>query len=110
MKYKVLLTHDAESDLASIFDYIAEHDAVENALYVLDQLEQTVSNLSNLPERGKHPKELSAIGNRDYREVFFKPYRIIYRVSGKLVHVFLISDGRRDMQTLLQRRLLSAEG
>ena len=110
MKYRVLLTHDAESDLVSLFDYIAEHDAVENALNVLDQLEQTVSSLSNLPERGNHPQELLAIGIRDYREVFFKPYRIIYRVSGKLVYVFLISDGRRDMQSLLQRRLLSAEG
>ena len=110
MKYKVLLTHDAESDLASIFDYIAEHDAVENALYVLDQLEQTVSSLSNLPERGNHTNELLAIGFRVFREVLFKPYRIIYRVSGKLAYVFLISDGRRDMQTLLQHRLLSAEG
>jgi len=25
-----------------------------------------------------------------------------------VVHVFLIADGRRDMQTLLQRRLLDA--
>ena len=109
MKYKVLLTHDAESDLASIFDYIAEHDAAENALYVLDQIEQAVSSLSDLPERGNYPKELAVLGIRDYREIFFEPYRIIYRVRGKRVYVFLISDGRRDMQTLLQRRLLSAE-
>lgn len=109
MKYKVLLTFDAENDLASIFDYIAKHHTVENALYVLDQLEQTVSSLSDLPERGNHPKELSELGIRDYREVFFKPYRIIYRVSGKLVYVFLVSDGRRDMQALLQHRLFSAE-
>jgi toxin ParE1/3/4 len=109
VKYKVLLTHDAESDLASIFDHIAQHDAMENALHVFGQLEQALSSLANLPERGNYPKELAALGIRDYREIFFKPYRIIYRVSGKLVHVFLISDGRRDMQSLLQRRLLSAE-
>jgi toxin ParE1/3/4 len=106
VKYKVLLTRDAESDLALLFDYIAEHDAAENALYVLDQLEHTVSSL---PERGNYPKELSALGIHDYRDVFFKPYRIIYRISGKHLYVFLISDGRRDMQTLLQSRLLSAE-
>jgi toxin ParE1/3/4 len=34
------------------------------------------------------------------------PYRVIYRVLGNVVHVFLIADGRRDMQTLLHRRLL----
>ena len=43
-----------------------------------------------------------------YREIFFKPYRIIYRVMEDNVHVLVIADGRRDMQTLLQRRLLQA--
>ena len=52
------------------------------------------------------PKELLALGVREYREVFFKPYRIIYRVQDETVYVLLIADGRRDMQSLLQRRLL----
>jgi toxin ParE1/3/4 len=35
-------------------------------------------------------------------------HRIIYRVMDKKVYVLLIVDGRRDMQSLLQRRLLDA--
>ena len=35
-----------------------------------------------------------------------KPYRVIYRIMGKRVFVYLIADGRRDMPTLLERRLL----
>jgi len=66
------------------------------------------SSLSESPNRGAYPKELLVLGIRDYREIFFKPYRVIYRVLGNVVHVFLIADGRRDMQTLLQRRLLEA--
>jgi toxin ParE1/3/4 len=66
------------------------------------------SELSEFPERGAYPKELLALGIREYREVFFKPYRIIYRVMDKNVYVLLIVDGRRDMQSLLQRRLLDA--
>ena len=46
------------------------------------------------------------MGIREFREVFFKPYRIIYKVVGKNVYVLLIADGRCDLQTLLQRRLL----
>ena len=38
----------------------------------------------------------------------FKPYRIVYQVLGETVYVMLIADGRRDMQALLQRRLLGA--
>jgi toxin ParE1/3/4 len=109
VKLKVLLTEDAESDLQSIFNFIAEHDSADKALHVLDQIEQSVSNLAELPDRGSYPKELAALGIHDYREIFFKPYRIIYRMSGRFVYIFLIADGRRDMQTLLQRRLLSSQ-
>ena len=60
----------------------------------------------SIPQRGNYPKELLDIGIREYREVFFKPYRIIYRVVENNVYVLMMADGRRDMQTLLQRRLL----
>jgi toxin ParE1/3/4 len=36
----------------------------------------------------------------------FKPYRVIYRIVEKRVLVYVIADGRRNMQTLLARRLL----
>ena len=58
------------------------------------------------PERGSYPKKLLALGIREYRQAHFKPYRIIYRVSGKQVIIYIIADGRRDMQTLLTRRML----
>ncbi len=106
MSHKVLLTRSAERDLEGIYDYIAEHDSQKNADYVLDKLLEVVETLTTFPERGAHPKELAALGIREYRQTFFKPYRIIYRVSGKQVFIYLIADGRRDMQTLLSRRML----
>ena len=106
--FRVLLTNDAARDLEELYDYIALHDAPRKADYVLDQIEKAFSKLSEFPERGAYPKELLTLGIREYREIFFKPYRIIYRVMEKNVYVLLIVDGRRDMQSLLQRRLLSA--
>jgi toxin ParE1/3/4 len=108
MRFKVLLTKGALRDLEELYDYIAFHDTPQKADYVLDKIEKTFSNLSELPERGAYPKELLALGIRAYREIFFKPYRIIYRIMKKKVFVLLIVDGRRDMQSLLQRRLLDA--
>ena len=107
MACTVLLTEDAAADLNDIFTYISEHGSASNAEYVLDEIEKKFVSLSELPERGVYPKELIALGIRDYREIFFKPYRIIYRIVEADVYVFLIADGRRDMQTLLQRRLLA---
>ena len=87
---------------------IAEHDSQANAQHVLDRIEKAIESLAQNPERGSYPKELAALGIRDYRQVFFKPYRMIYRVVGKRVYVDVLADGRRDMQTLLATRLLTA--
>ena len=48
------------------------------------------------------------MGIKDYRQTTFKPYRVIYRVLGSRVVIYLIVDGRRDMQSVLARRLLGA--
>lgn len=102
----VLLTESAVGDLTDIYRYVAGHDGIARAAHVLDNIEKAFAGLALFPERGAYPKELLALGIREYREVFFKPYRIIYRVRKKTVYILLIADGRRDMQTLLQQRLL----
>ena len=107
MSFSVLLTDDAARDLEDLCDYIDLHDVPYKADYVLEQIEKACSSQSEKPHRGAYPKELLSIGVREYREIFFKPYRIIYRVIENNVYVLLIADGRRDMQTLLQRRLLT---
>ncbi len=109
MPFDVYLTADAASDLEELHRYIARHDAPGKAQHVLAKIEKVFSSLSGSPARGAYPKELLSLGIRDYREIFFKPYRVIYRITGDAVYVLLIADGRRDMQTLLQRRLLTAE-
>ena len=108
MRHEVLLTEGAERDLEEIYDYVAEFDSQAGADYVIDKLLQVADGLATFPERGAHPKELLALGIREYRQVFFKPYRVIYRMIGKKVFIYLIADGRRDMQSLLACRLLGA--
>ena len=107
-QYETILTEDAERDLSDIFDYVAHNDSLAAANHVLDRIEKVIDALSSLPERGSFPKELIALGIRDYRQVFFGPYRLIYRVIEARVYIYLIVDGRRDMQTLLARRLLGS--
>lgn len=108
MSFSVLLTDDAARDLDEIFDYIDRHDVPGKADYVLEQIEKVFNSLSGNPRRGVYPRELLSIGIREYREIFFKPYRIIYRIIEKKVVVLLVVDGRRNLQEILQRRLLQA--
>jgi toxin ParE1/3/4 len=106
MAFQVLLTEDAERDLDDILTYIAQHDSRRNAEHVLGRVLDVADRLSIEPTRSSTPKELSALGDQEYRQVFFKPYRLIYRVVEQQVVIYLIADGRRDLQTLLARRLL----
>jgi toxin ParE1/3/4 len=108
MAFRVLLTDDAVRDLEQICEYIAEHDSAKSANHVLDRIEEVVQSLATMPDRGHFPAELLSLGIREYGEVFFKPYRIVYRVVDDAVYVYLIADGRRDMQAVLARRLLGA--
>jgi len=115
MRYKVLLTEGAERDLEDLHSYIVEYDSPDSADYVLDGLTEVARSLSTFPERGSHPRELLALGIREYRQSFFRSYGVIYRVPsrgieiiGKQVIIYVIADGRRDMQSLLTRRLLGA--
>ncbi len=108
MSFQVFLTGDASRDLEDLYDYIELHEVPGKADHVLAQIEKGFTSLSENPQRGAYPKELLAIGLREYREIFFKPYRIICRVMAENVYVLVIADGRRDMQALLQRRLLMA--
>lgn len=108
MRFTVRLAPDALADPEEIHDWIAQHDSPSRAAHVEDRILAALAALARHPGRGPHPPELLELGIRDYRETFFKPYRMIYRVEGSRVDVYLIADGRRDMQALLARRLLAS--
>jgi toxin ParE1/3/4 len=105
MPFEVLLSEQAERDIEDIYRTIAEHDDVKKADRILAALEKACRALAEFPERGNAPKELQPLGIAEFREVHYKPYRVIYRIFGTRVVVYCVLDGRRDMQSLLQRRL-----
>ncbi len=105
MPFNVVLTKAAARDVEELYDYIARHDTPEKAAHVLNKIEAVVAGLSTSPNRGAFPKELLELGIREYREIFFKPYRVLYRIVDTRVCVLLVVDDRRDMQSLLHRRL-----
>ncbi len=106
MKFQVVLIQDAEDDILKIYEYILAHDSCESAEYVFEKLEEKCLSLEQLPDRGHVPPELLRVNVTAFREVHFKPYRVIYEIQGKTVFVHCILDGRRDLQDLLERRLL----
>lgn len=106
MRFDVHLTEGAIRDLEAIHGYLLETGAGLEADRLLERLLELAQSLAELPERGAHPRELVGLGILAYRQIFLKPYRLIYQVQGKRIFILLIVDGRRDMLTLLEQRLL----
>lgn len=59
-----------------------------------------------MPERGHIPQELARVVVTHYREIHIKVYRIVYQVIESDVYIHCILDGRRDIQAILEHRLL----
>ena len=105
-KYSVSVLPEAEGDLLAIYHFVAVHDTPGRAAALLGALEKVISGLESLPERGHFPPELEGLGMHSHREIHYKPYRIIYELSGHNVVIHMVADGRRSFRDLLEQRLL----
>ncbi len=106
MRHQVYLVKDAEDDLYDIYKFVAANDSPGRAKKLLEKIQAVCELLANLPKQGHVPPELERIGIFEYKEIHYKPYRIIYRIIEKTVYIHCILDGRRDLQDLLTERLM----
>ncbi len=105
--FEVFMSGPAEQDLIEIARHVAAYASKVAAERLIGGLLDCVSTLERFPSRGSVPAELADMGISDFRQLIFQAYRMVYRVVGDSVFVVMVADGRRDMQQLLERRLLS---
>jgi len=106
VRYRVELSRSALNDLLEIDDYYLQQVSDSIASKIIEELEAAVVSSGELPERGHSPKELIDIGMPEIKELVSSNYRIIYETINRVVFVHAILDSRRDIQTLLHKRLL----
>jgi toxin ParE1/3/4 len=106
MNHNVQMLPEAENDLVDIYNYVVQHDSTVQADKLLDSLELKCTSLINQPERGHGVPELERIHAVGFREIHLKPFRIIYQIEGNNIFIHAVIDGRRELQELLERRLL----
>jgi addiction module RelE/StbE family toxin len=104
-RFQVRWAEEAVRDLEEIVSYVAA-DIPVNAKNLLAKLRSRAEALDATPLRGRVVPELARFGIRSWRELVVKPYRIIYRVAEKEVHVLAVFDGRRDLEDVLLERLV----
>jgi len=107
-RYEVVWSNVAENDLKNIIEYIAA-DSPSNAFRIFKNIKQIASNLYIFPERGRVVPELRDQGILQYRELIISPWRLIYRISEKIVYVLSVLDSRQNIEDILLKRLINSK-
>jgi len=107
-KYRVVWAEAAARDLEEIILFVAS-DSPLAAERLLHKLARKAQSLGTSPLRGRIVPELLHFGIRRWRELVVRPYRLVYRVAGRMVVVLAVFDGRRDLQEILLERLVREE-
>jgi plasmid stabilization system protein ParE len=104
--FEIVWAPSAIRDLDDILEYVSADRGTEapEKLY-LDIIER-VATLSRLPRRARVVPELKQVGVQEYRELIWTSYRIPFAISGKVVALLGVFDGRRDLNELLLKRAL----
>ncbi len=106
--YQVIWTHVAESDLKEIIEYISL-DRPQTALKILKKIKDKVSDLYDLPERGRIVPELQSQGILQYRELVIPPWRLIYKILDRTILVLSVIDSRQNVEDILLKRMIRKE-
>ncbi len=104
-RFQVYWAKSALLDLGSIIHYLSRDNSAE-AARVLDKIETSALRLAHFPHRGRIVPELREQGISIYHEIFYKSWRIVYRIEGARVWILAVIDGRRNLEDLLFERFL----
>ncbi len=103
---KVIFLAGAEEDLKDIRRYVLRKFGQPAWLDTSRKLQTSVRVIQTFPEGGSIPEELAGLGPERYRQVVSGQNRLIYEVGEGVVYIHIVCDTRRDLRSLLARRLL----
>lgn len=108
MTFQSQFTNDAKADITELKEYVVQHSSKQVWKTASDEIRHAVSILED-PDAGIVCQDLAALGITTYRQMLTGQNRIIYEVdvAGNRIFIHIVCDQRRDLQTLLMRRLLN---
>lgn len=103
MKYSIVRTDKADEQIISIALSIAKSFGREVALKKLEQLEERINALTDMPEAGLIPAD-AFLRRRGFRVLITEKDLVFYKIdkAGKTVTVYAVTDQRQDYVSILR--------
>src|SRR5471030_18142 len=108
MSLQVVILEPAKYDLKEIRDYIVKKFSRDAWLETSRKFREALDSISKLPLAGAVPEEIELLNLTQYTQIISGMNRIIYEVRQDVIFVHAVVDARRDMMSLLTKRLLRA--
>lgn len=106
MSFKVVILHSAKTDLKELRDYVMTRFSQSVWFEISAQIKKAMGVLAVSPQAGVVPAEIEMLNLNEYRQVISGLNRIIYEIRQEVVFIHAVVDMRRDMVSLLTKRLL----
>jgi toxin ParE1/3/4 len=110
MTSRVVFLKSAEQDLKELRRYVVREFGKETWQASLARIKDCAENIGAFPMGGSVPDELERLNLTQYRQVVSGMNRIIYEIRQEIVYIHIVCDTRKDMKSLLTRRLLRISG
>lgn len=103
MKYNIIRTDVADSQIRNIILYIAEKFGSNVALQKLEDLEKSILALADNPNIGAEPKYL-VLKRQGYRVLILEKDLVFYKVNEekKEVIIYAVADQRQDYLNIIR--------
>ncbi|WP_426319768.1 type II toxin-antitoxin system RelE/ParE family toxin [Pseudoduganella sp. R-43] len=106
---KVVLLAGAEQDLIELRNYVIKNFGKLAWVSTYQQIKSAIRSLRDFPTSGAIPDEIAELQLGQFRQAIAGMNRIIYEIVGNVVFVHIICDTRRQLRSILTRRLLRAK-
>lgn len=100
----LIIANQVRDDITNIYNYIARN-SLKYANETVNNIYSRIAELENFPYLGRYVPELS---DKQYRELLYKNYRIVYSVSEKTnsVNIHFVIHSKQDFNELLKKYVI----
>lgn len=93
----LIISNQVKNDITEIYKYVAK-DSLKYANETANNIYSRIAELEISPYLGRYVPEIS---NKQYRELLYKSYRIVYSIfeEKNIIYIHFVIHGKRNLKS-----------